>query len=74
MLRWQLFFYAESIKLLGRIEFNGIFSGNESVYRESHYPLLELVLVLNISMFIQKHNRYSLEIPIHKQSSAIEKR
>ena len=34
-------FYAESIKLLGRIEFNGIFLGNESVYRESHnYPLL----------------------------------
>ena len=33
-------FYAESIKLLGRIEFNGIFSGNESVYGESHYYAL----------------------------------
>ena len=35
-------FYAESIKLLGRIEFNGIFSGNESVY--GGIPLLPTVV------------------------------
>ena len=47
-------FYAESIKLLGRIEFNGIFSGNESVYGEfQYYPLV--LFVLSISVIIQKY-------------------